>query len=911
VNTFARFVTRHAVLTLTVVAGLTLLALACLVDVRTGEIRLGLDPSLDRFMPEGNPEREFYDEMVRRFGNDENLTVAVLTDDVFTPDILPRIDRMTQRFKQVDGVRDVVSLSTALNIRGSGGDLLIEPFYSGLPDDPGALETMRREALANPIYSGNLVSKDGRTTAIVVLLRDMTEYEFAQKAVDRRLLEIAEEERGPAQVWITGPSRIKAETTRAILSDLVFIIPASFLAISTVAFASFLTIRGVLVPAITVGIALVWTLAIMVLLGRSLNLVTTIVPNMILTVGFAYAVHVIAGYYAMLRGEAGDEGREHPVYHGLQEVLLPLLLTAVTTCVGLLALMVSPMSAIREFGLFASIGVGATVLASITFAPALLQLMPVPRQVAAAPREGVVDRLFEGLARFDLRHRRTIMLVTTAICVLAVWGTTRIRVSNDLVASFPEDSPVRTAFAAINEHLDGANPFYIVLDTDVRDAFKQPKNLAEVEALQRWLEAEAGVGSVTSLVDYVKIINWGFHDNDPAYLAIPESAALTDQLLFFGGNEEVEGFADSRYQITRLLVRAQVIDSVALRDVLRRVRARLEELPRHITGTVTGNTVLVTEASDDIARGQAQSLVVAFLAIYLILSMLFTSFGVGFIALIPNIVPVLIYFGTLGWMDIPLNTTTGLAACVVLGIAVDDSIHYITRFSVCAKECADEQQGTIAALRSVGRPVTYTTAALCLGFLTLTFTEMRNQVHFGALASFTLFIAWVVDLTLTPALCSGLRVVTLWDVVSLDLGKDPQTSIPILRGLRRAQARVVALMTDLRSFPKGHALFHVDDTGNDMYVVVDGELSVWLDVDGARQEIKRLSRGDVVGEIAPFHGTRTANVDAMTDVRLLRLTLEDLRRLERRYPRIGAVVYRNLSWILANRIAATLQRMRH
>jgi CRP-like cAMP-binding protein len=160
--------------------------------------------------------------------------------------------------------------------------------------------------------------------------------------------------------------------------------------------------------------------------------------------------------------------------------------------------------------------------------------------------------------------------------------------------------------------------------------------------------------------------------------------------------------------------------------------------------------------------------------------------------------------------------------------------------------------------------------------------------------------------TLTPALCSGLKVVTLWDVMTLDLGRDPQTSIPILQGLRRAQAKVVALMTDLRSFPKGHSLFRVNETGNDMYVVIDGELSVWLDTTGQYREIKRLTRGEIVGEIAPFHGKRTANVDAVTDVRLLRLTLEDLERLERRYPRIGAIVFRNLSRILADRIASTI-----
>jgi len=415
---------------------------------------------------------------------------------------------------------------------------------------------------------------------------------------------------------------------------------------------------------------------------------------------------------------------------------------------------------------------------------------------------------------------------------------------------------------------------------------------------------------VTSLVDYLKIIHWGFRDNQPQFMAVPETAALTDQLLFFGGNEELEAFVDSRYQITRILVRARVIDSADLRALLVGVRKRLSELPEHIEGQVSGSTVLVSEASDEIARGQIQSVAIAMFAIYLILSAMFTSFRIGFVALIPNIVPVLIYFATLGWTGIPLNTTTGLAACVALGIAVDDSIHYITRFSVRAKEHADVRRGTVEALIDVGRPVTYTTLALCAGFLMIPIAELRNQTYFGLLAAFTLFVAWVVDMTLTPALCSRLRIVTLWEVIMLDLGPDPQRSIPILEGLSRAQARVVALMTDMRTFPDGHVLFRAGEAGEDMYVVVDGELRIWLEDGEGRRDLRRLRRGDIVGEIAPFLGKRTANVTTVGDTRLLRITLEDLEELRRRYPKVGATVYRNLTRVVAHRLGDTMEQRR-
>jgi hypothetical protein len=303
------------------------------------------------------------------------------------------------------------------------------------------------------------------------------------------------------------------------------------------------------------------------------------------------------------------------------------------------------------------------------------------------------------------------------------------------------------------------------------------------------------------------------------------------------------------------------------------------------------------------------SLALAFFIIYGVLCLLFMSFRVGLLALIPNILPVLVYFGTLGFTGVTLNTTTGLVACLVLGIAVDDTIHFLARFNTAAKRLADERKGVSEALWTVGRPVTYTSAALCLGFLAIATSDLANQREFGALAAFTLGFAWLVDVVFTPALAARMRVVTLWDVLSLDLGEDPQSSIPLFRGLTKHQARIAALMTSLRRFPRGHALFHTGDEGDDMFVVIHGKMEVALP---AKTGVVRVSleRGDAVGEVGLFHGRRTADVETVSEVTLLRLTLPNLERLRRRYPRIGAQIYRNLSYVLADRMARSTARMR-
>jgi hypothetical protein len=287
-----------------------------------------------------------------------------------------------------------------------------------------------------------------------------------------------------------------------------------------------------------------------------------------------------------------------------------------------------------------------------------------------------------------------------------------------------------------------------------------------------------------------------------------------------------------------------------------------------------------------------------------------TSFRIGLLALLPNLLPVAIYYGTLGLLGIPLNLSTSLIGSIALGIAVDDTVHYLARFNLEARRLGDETEATVATLKSVIRPVTWTTVGLCLGFLAFTLADTKSQQQFGILAAFTMAVAWFLELTLSPALSSSLRLVTLWDLLSLDLGANPERQIPLFDGLKPRQARIFALMANIVPLTAGQRLFVEGDPGDAMYVVVDGELVASLQRDGRRTELSRMRRGDTAGEVALFHGTRTADVDVETDARLLRFDQADLDRLARRYPRIAAKVYRNLNRIIARRIANTSQALR-
>ena len=368
-------------------------------------------------------------------------------------------------------------------------------------------------------------------------------------------------------------------------------------------------------------------------------------------------------------------------------------------------------------------------------------------------------------------------------------------------------------------------------------------------------------------------------------------------------------WVDRRYQTTNLIVRSRVIGTRDTAELVRRIQAEVAKVYPNWEAHVTGNSVLMNRAIDDIVNGQATSIGLTLLLIFLVLTVLFTSARIGLLALLPNILPTLVYFGALGAFGISLNGGTSVIAPIVLGIAIDDTVHYLVRFTRFAHRLLDERRAAVEALKVVGRPITYTTIGLCLGFLMLTSSDLRMQAEVGMMGAFALAAAWLSDFIFTPALCAGVRIATLWDVLTLNLGERPQESIPLLKGLSKSQARIVALMAEIREVVAGQRLISEGDKSDGMYILLDGELQVSIDRDGHRIPLNSHRRGAVCGEVGLYRSTRSADVDVTENARLLRLTDKDLNRLQRRYPRTAAQVLRNLNEILIERLVNATNRI--
>ena len=476
-NRWTRTLYERPVWVLAAVALFTLLGAHGIVDLATGEPRLRIDPSVERLMPVGGQQRELYERARRLFGSDEPLVIGIGAENIFTPEMLRTVVRMTEAIEGVPRVNRVLSLATAPTIRSVDGDLLIAPILRDLPTDMRGAQDVREQVMATSLFSGTLVSEDGSATLLIVSLDRIDDRELVESGVVDEVAEVARREAGSAEIWVSGTPHQKYFMSKLLLEELVFQLPIIFGLLALILAFALRSLRGIVLPLLTIVVALVWTLGTLGWLGIELNLVTTIIPVLILTIGFTYALHVLTEYQAVANAVAEDEERpsRDAVRRTLEDVGLPILITGVTTAAGFLSLALNPIPAIAEFGLLSLLGVGYTVLASLTFTPSTLALLPFrrPRHDPNAGGGGL-DRVADALSGFAIEHRQAVIVGAVVILAISLVGMTQIRVNMQYPGNLAEDNPVRRDFEAINEHLGGVNELRVFMASEATGKMKLP-----------------------------------------------------------------------------------------------------------------------------------------------------------------------------------------------------------------------------------------------------------------------------------------------------------------------------------------------------------------------------------------------------------------------------------------------------
>jgi predicted RND superfamily exporter protein/CRP-like cAMP-binding protein len=889
----------------------TLLALAVVSLVLGAFIpRLSFKTSVHDLVVETLPEALTYDQFRGQFGSEELIRVVIHCDDVFAPATFATLTHLSETAEKIPGVSRVISL----------------PVVKAAVDGSGSwpMERFRRLVGGVPLFDRNLLSADGRTTALTLVLANDAVYPAVIEAVQTLIDGVqggadtdTEADTGAAaSLYQIGMPLVSEALGALTQKDFLLLPPITAFIVALVLLLVLPLRRLVFLPIVCVGLALVWSFGLMALWGLPLSLLTLIVPVFLIAVGTAYCLHILSTFSRYLPAHPTVQAAICQTY---AEMAPPTILAVATTVIGLTSLLLNHITAIREFALFAVMGMFALLVMVLVLLPALLILLPMPagERAAAGRASRLVDRLTDLVVRLNRGGRRPVHLfVLAALVLVSLVGMLRLRVETSPVAYFQEDTDIAIRFRDIYQHLSGSFPVNVVVSGPETDFFEAPENLRMIEGLQAHLETRPGVDKTISFVDYLKLVNYATNRYEAAFYTLPEAPfeirMLINTYRSMLGKEMMTPFMKADFSRANILLMTRFKRSgefLALRRaVLDHVGANYS---RDLSWTVTGLGLTLSASSRALTTGQIYSLCMTLVVVFVILALLCLSFKVALISLLPNIFPIVITFGIMGWLGIELSMVTSLIASVAIGLAVDDTIHYLVRYNREIKKDLDKQRAMRATLSHLVRPVTFTTMTIGLGFSVLTFSSFIPTAVFGLMMILTLGSALVGDLVILPTLLQRTELATLWDLVQIKLGGEPGHAIPLFENLSRTQMNFALMAGILRKLEPGETLFTQGTAEKAMYVVISGELDVIVDncrrggttgYTGAKK-VNQLGCGGVVGEMGLFRGAgHMATVIAKAPTEVLQINQQMLRRLELFNPGAARRLMGNLVRILCDKL---------
>jgi hypothetical protein len=702
-----------------------------------------VDPDIFNYLPDDDPKAVLFNEIGKKYGGNYFGIIALETEDVFNTKTLANISRITDTLRNMEHIGAVTSLTNVIDIRGSEWGIEIGKLLNtrSLPDTPEELAALKDKALGDDMYRGTLVSDDATLTTVMVRIREGVDKLTIAGQIRDKIDGMNLEEK----VYYGGMPFVFKNLGDIILNDIVFLAPLTALIIIVVLFLSFRSARGVVLPLLTVGISLAWTIGLMGLLKVPLSIVSDVIPVILLAVGSAYTIHVMNRAY--VTGQAEDRGH---LVSSLGYIIVPVFLAAITTMAGFISFILgSYLEMISTFGIFMAAGVAFSFLLSVTFAPALMAMFPPKKKPAGRTYVGENDILSRALNKIRIlfmQHSRLILAVWGMVIIAAIAGVFLIHRNVDTIYYFKKGDPIYIAEKLFRNKFGGAMPVYVTIRGDVQD----PAVLRALQRTSAYLEGTGKIVYAQSVADLIERMN----DVMGEGMVIPDEKIKVEQLWFLlEGQEAMEQMVSPELDEALISATFNEGDAEIMQNFVNDLDRYLRENPcLDCSIQYTGLPSLYINIDRSILKSQFQSLVFAIILVLVMVSLILRSFPRGLLAIVPILATLAILFGTMGWAAIPLDIATVLVGSVSIGIGVDYAIHMITHVDHELKTTGDLTLAVTKAVTVSGRAIAINVLSVAFGFLVLVFSDLVPLQRFGALVALTMFASGMASLTIIPAL---------------------------------------------------------------------------------------------------------------------------------------------------------------
>jgi predicted RND superfamily exporter protein len=775
-----------------------LVMLLLTVAMSTGLKNLEVDPDVLRDLPDDMPEKVLYDRVGEMFPSKEIIFVGLEHPELWTPDALRQVERLTTAVEELPVVQQVISPTNATVVVGTAEGMEIRDAADPFPGTGAEAEDFRDFLRSQDALSGLVVSEDGAVGAMMIFLEANLQTTEAKAAgqvltvLDDTLAAIAEQPDTTAvTMYPAGRPVTTWVSSKTIGKETGMLTSSALLLMIVLLGALFVNFRGIFLPIGVVVGATLWTMGGMGWVGLAMTHSTEALPIMLIAIGVADGVHIVQAYMIRVRSME----RREAVIATMDDLRWPVIMTSVTSAAGFLALNTSGVRSIMILGGLTAFGIFVALLFSLSFVPALLVLLPTPKKHRVkqeAPKASALQRLLMAWGELLVGHKAMATAGILALVGLSVWGATQVQVETSVNENFPEDNPIRIAGEFFNDHFAGVTNLQVVFEGEP-GTVKDPAFLGLVQEFQAWADGLDQVGGSSSIVPMLTSMNRVMHAGDPAYDRLPAATEIEqgiDYQLDEQGNEievpvtrEVAGaeviagyfsllemsgepgdlanFVTDDFGSAKVTVFLKSDRKKDMDRIVAEVRGWLDE-HQAAAGTgarveMTGMAVLMLAVNDLITKGQSVSILVSLLLVFLLTSLQFRSGMLGLCNTLPLFVALFFNFGLMGLFGLDINLMTMGVASMAIGVGVDYGIHFVHRY----RDDFGRVGEPVAALRhtmgEAGVAIFMNALAVAGGFLVLLLASFNGVRTMGLLISLIMAFSALGALTILPLIFAGLR----------------------------------------------------------------------------------------------------------------------------------------------------------
>ncbi|MBU4477800.1 MAG: MMPL family transporter [Elusimicrobia bacterium] len=706
------------------------------------------DPTTHNFIETKKIEKEF------NIGSGEAL-VVLHADDIFTEKNLRFIDKLTLQFENMKYVEDVISLTTVNDILGEKDNFIVEKLIEEVPSGSDALQDLRKKATTNPLFAKNVISPDGKTAGIIVQVSEVPELLGGEKRIVVENIEKILASGIPAgmEIHLSGGIPLSYYYSEFMAHDMSIFLPLALVLMIATLFIAFRKVKVMAAPAAGTSVSLLFTMSLFYLFDLPLNNVTVVVPPVIMGCIVGDSLHFVMH---TLRKRGKD--KTLLLASSMRELFIPCFMTSITTFGGFISLVSSDSPAVRQMGAIAGAGMLIGWFVTFTFLPALMMQIKglggsLVDEMKVEDSDSGVNRLLSGICDFIIRYSKIIVIAWLALGCAVLPGILNIKVESSLLAQLDSNSQIYKSVVFTEKNLTGIQLLHFSFKTQSENGIKNPAILRQMEKLQRHLETMPEVDKTMSVVDYLKQMNKSFHEEKNEFYVVPETREMVSQYTLLYGEDDLEKLVDSGWSWGLVTARMKERNSAEYIRILAEMRGYVRD---NISGPfdieIVGPTVTEAEGVTTVTNGQIRSLIQSFCIVFGLMFIMFRSFSAGFVSMMPNVIPLMINFGIMGFFGIRLDTATSIISAVTLGIIVDHTIHYVHGFGKNLRKTGNYEFAMRETMMEKGSAMIFTTAILMCSFGVAIFSNFVPIFQFGLLCTGLMITAMIGDMLVIPAL---------------------------------------------------------------------------------------------------------------------------------------------------------------